>query len=156
MNQGRVEQVAAPRTLYETPASPFVRDFVGQNLLLGGQVRDVIGPNRARVVIDGLSQQAVCTGRTAPGWTPAPGDAVKIAMRPEDVELLPDAVSGGEGVVPARTRAAVFLGDHYQLSVVLPNGAQLQLHAPRTSTDWSPDQQVGVYLPSEGVTLWPA
>jgi sulfate/thiosulfate transport system ATP-binding protein len=30
MNQGRVEQVAGPRELYDTPANPFVMSFVGQ------------------------------------------------------------------------------------------------------------------------------
>jgi sulfate/thiosulfate transport system ATP-binding protein len=30
MNEGRVEQVAGPRELYDTPANPFVMSFVGQ------------------------------------------------------------------------------------------------------------------------------
>jgi sulfate transport system ATP-binding protein len=30
MNQGRVEQIAGPRELYDTPANPFVMSFVGQ------------------------------------------------------------------------------------------------------------------------------
>jgi sulfate transport system ATP-binding protein len=30
MNQGRVEQVAGPRELYDSPANPFVMSFVGQ------------------------------------------------------------------------------------------------------------------------------
>jgi hypothetical protein len=81
---------------------------------------------------------------------------VKVAIRPEDVELAPPEDCDGSNRVRARTRAAIFLGDHYQLSVVLPNGAQLQLHAPHTDVGWDGDQQVGVYLPSDGVTLWPA
>jgi ABC-type Fe3+/spermidine/putrescine transport system ATPase subunit len=156
MNLGRVEQVASPRSLYETPSSPFVRDFVGQNLLLSGRVRDVLSPSRARVTIDGLPQHTVYTGRIAPGWIPSVADPVKVAIRPEEVEVLSSGACEGQGVVPARTQAAVFLGDRYQLSVVLPNGVHLQLQAPRTATDWSSDQPVGVYLPPEGVTLWPA
>jgi hypothetical protein len=81
---------------------------------------------------------------------------VKIAIRPEDVELVLAQDCDGPNLVLARIRAAVFLGDHYQLSVVLPNGASLQLHAPRADAAWEGDQQVGVYLPSDGVTLWPA
>ena len=43
MQRGRVEQVGPPRHLYERPASAFVRDFLGQTVLLRGRV----GPARA-------------------------------------------------------------------------------------------------------------
>src|SRR2546426_236624 len=36
MQRGRVEQVGAPRELYERPASAFVRDFLGQTVILRG------------------------------------------------------------------------------------------------------------------------
>ena len=32
LNQGRVEQVGLPSELYDRPASPFVRDFLGQTI----------------------------------------------------------------------------------------------------------------------------
>ena len=38
MQRGRVEQVGPPRHLYERPASAFVRDFLGQTVLLRGRV----------------------------------------------------------------------------------------------------------------------
>src|SRR5207245_151876 len=40
MQRGRVEQVGAPRELYERPASAFVRDFLGQTVVLRGVVRE--------------------------------------------------------------------------------------------------------------------
>jgi putative spermidine/putrescine transport system ATP-binding protein len=43
-NDGRIEQVATPTELYESPASPFVAGFVGtSNLLTGAEARAVIG-----------------------------------------------------------------------------------------------------------------
>ncbi|MBF4763523.1 ABC transporter ATP-binding protein [Nocardioides islandensis] len=43
-NNGRVEQVAAPAELYESPASSFVAGFVGtSNLLTGDAARSVVG-----------------------------------------------------------------------------------------------------------------
>ena len=40
MNEGRIEQAAAPRTLYDEPANPFVMGFVGEvNRLRDGYVR---------------------------------------------------------------------------------------------------------------------
>ncbi len=38
MHRGRVEQVGSPRALYERPASAFVRDFLGQTVVLTGRV----------------------------------------------------------------------------------------------------------------------
>ena len=38
LNQGRLEQVGVPSELYDRPASPFVRDFLGQTLCLPGNV----------------------------------------------------------------------------------------------------------------------
>jgi ABC-type Fe3+/spermidine/putrescine transport system ATPase subunit len=38
MNQGHVEQVGPPSELYDHPASPFVRDFLGQTIKLPGQL----------------------------------------------------------------------------------------------------------------------
>ena len=38
MQRGRVEQVGPPRQLYEQPASAFVRDFVGQTVILRGRL----------------------------------------------------------------------------------------------------------------------
>jgi ABC-type sugar transport system ATPase subunit len=38
MNQGQLEQVGPPSELYDTPASPFVRDFLGQTVKLPGDL----------------------------------------------------------------------------------------------------------------------
>jgi ABC-type Fe3+/spermidine/putrescine transport system ATPase subunit len=159
MNDGHVEQVAEPRILYDAPASSFVRDFVGHNLLLNARVRNVLTETRARVSMEGLPEERTFVGRLAPHWSPQPGQAVKVAVRPEDVELLAsDGVDGvnHDSVLLAQVRSAVFLGDRYQLGVVLENGAHLQLQARRSVTDWHPDQKVALYLPAEAVTLWPA
>jgi len=36
-NHGRIEQLASPQQLYDTPANPFVAGFVGDNNMLGGR-----------------------------------------------------------------------------------------------------------------------
>jgi ABC-type Fe3+/spermidine/putrescine transport system ATPase subunit len=157
MNLGRIEQIASPRMLYQAPASAFVRDFVGQTLLLSGYVCEILPGGRARVVLsDGLADAATFVGRAAPGWIPGAGANVTLAIRPEDVQLVTDDSSVNNGVLHGITRSAQFFGDRYQLSVALPNGAQVQLHAPRGTTDWASDQHVGVHLPQEAIVLWPA
>lgn len=38
MNEGRIEQLGAPEELYESPATTFVANFLGQSNLVGGKV----------------------------------------------------------------------------------------------------------------------
>lgn len=49
MNKGRVEQVAAPRELYDRPANEFVMSFVGRAHRLGGSW---VRPHDLRILLD--------------------------------------------------------------------------------------------------------
>jgi spermidine/putrescine transport system ATP-binding protein len=54
MNGGRVEQVGAPREIYEHPATRFVAEFVGSlNVLELDGSRVTVRPERVRIVADG-------------------------------------------------------------------------------------------------------
>ena len=76
MHRGRVEQVAPPRGLYETPATAFVAGFIGNINLLAGRAT---GPN----AVD-------CGGvKLAAMGAASAGAAVSIALRPERVRLEP-------------------------------------------------------------------
>src|SRR3954447_20790852 len=49
MNAGHVEQLGAPRELYERPATAFVRDFLGSTILLRGFAGDGAPPGQVAV-----------------------------------------------------------------------------------------------------------
>src|SRR5215467_219181 len=68
MQRGRVEQVGPPRSLYEHPASAFVRDFLGQTVILAGRVAKAGSPTVA-VALGGSLAGRTLTGRGAPGAT---------------------------------------------------------------------------------------
>jgi putative spermidine/putrescine transport system ATP-binding protein len=78
MNQGRAEQIGAPKSVYAAPATPFVLGFVGQATRLRGTVES--GDGRMMLV------------RTESGAVPAPGSfapgtRVLVAVRPERVRV---------------------------------------------------------------------
>src|SRR5207302_9476684 len=52
MDRGRAEQIGSPRSLYEAPASAFVRDFLGQTVILTGEVESP-GTEMVAVRMDG-------------------------------------------------------------------------------------------------------
>ncbi len=100
MNDGRIEQLAPPEVIYARPATPFVRDFVGQATLLHGIV---LGRNGASVLV-GTRYGDV----EAPG-SMAEGASVAVAVRPERIVLGDGAGPGWTGVaLPLAART--FLG----------------------------------------------
>src|SRR5262245_6887942 len=67
MQGGRVEQVGAPRSLYDRPVSAFVRDFLGQTVVLRGRVDGAAHEaGGVTVVMDGAPAGHALTGRAAP------------------------------------------------------------------------------------------
>jgi ABC-type Fe3+/spermidine/putrescine transport system ATPase subunit len=116
MNQGHVEQVGPPSELYDHPASPFVRDFLGQTVKLSGGVwirpEDLVVQHRNGVVpdtnsVEGIIETLLFVGeryearitlstgdalllplsRTG-GW--APGESVVLTWPPESAHVWPE------------------------------------------------------------------
>jgi ABC-type Fe3+/spermidine/putrescine transport system ATPase subunit len=54
MNAGRIEQVGAPREIYDFPASPFVADFIGETNFIDEDGTTVaVRPERVQLSRDG-------------------------------------------------------------------------------------------------------
>ncbi len=80
MRAGRVEQIAAPRAIYERPETPFVASFVGTTNLLDGAIRSRDG-DMAEIAFAGTAMQA----SGVPGKV---GDRVVVSLRPEALRVL--------------------------------------------------------------------
>lgn len=119
MNAGTVQQQGSPRTLYEMPANELVRDFIGKTLLFKGRVQSSGASGQVTMALDD-APDCVVLGHNYDATALAPDDAVHIAVRPEDVQILP--ALGGKvppGMVKGTAHAALFLGDEieYQIEV---------------------------------------
>ena len=93
MSEGKVLQVGAPADIYETPATRFVADFIGNVNLMDGTLAE---DEPDHCVID-CAGRASTTSATA---SPAPqGMPVTVAVRPEKIHLSP-ACAGRPGSRP--------------------------------------------------------
>jgi iron(III) transport system ATP-binding protein len=106
MNSGRIEQVGTPETIYRTPETAFVSDFVGHMTFLEAQV---VSPGQ--VDVGGLVF-AVADPRDFPS-----GAQVKLAMRPEDVKTR-NIDSETPNAFEARIENLAFLGAFCRVTLV--------------------------------------
>jgi spermidine/putrescine ABC transporter ATP-binding subunit len=123
MRAGRLEQVAAPRAIYEQPATAFVASFVGAtNLLRGAVVRrdgDV-----ADVLVGATTIRARLAGE--PSF-----DRVVLSLRPEALRLIGDgeAPPSGWRVLSGTLQEVEYLGAVTRFVVRLADGTSLAVMA---------------------------
>jgi len=103
MNNGIIEQVGTPLEIYQQPASAFVASFIGsmnffdsapvsgQRVRVGNRELDLLRP------------------------LPAAQDSVRLAIRPEDVHLLPNGDGEWQGHVKAMDYLGAFIRTHIRL-----------------------------------------
>ena len=129
MNDGELEQVATPQTLYDTPANTFVAQFIGEppmNLLSARLERTAGG-----VVIDGPTWRLPISDRH-PVLRSMSGKDVTLGLRPEAFWLTDGAVSGTAATVTGKVRFREHRGDTDVLLVALegaPEGAEIHVSA---------------------------
>jgi putative spermidine/putrescine transport system ATP-binding protein len=148
MNQGVIEQLADPATLYRAPATRFALDFVGLSTRIAGRVSSVAGETLT-------IETALGTVRAAGSFSP--GAQVLVAVRPERVQLSNPATGNhsgeyGSNRLSLRVRDLVFQGArmlvHFESPDPLPiiaevsDGEAMRLAPyPGMTLDfcWSPD-----------------
>jgi spermidine/putrescine transport system ATP-binding protein len=120
MNEGKVQQVADPATLYELPKNRFVAKFIGQTNVFSGTVESASADRVTLRTRAGSSIEAVAPE----GETVEAGSEAQAAVRPEKVRF------GGEGdnVVPVRIKQVVYLGVSTQYIGELEGGGTLVLY----------------------------
>jgi iron(III) transport system ATP-binding protein len=117
MNQGRVEQVDAPRALYARPRTRFVAGFIGRTNLLDGEVRgeEVVFDHFA-IARRAFPEPASLAGR------------VSFSLRPQSILLhrQPPPAADRASVVPGQVAQRAYLGEHWDYTV-RPAGSALSL-----------------------------
>ena len=110
MNDGRLVQVADPRTLYEEPATAMVADFIGRGVVMPGLVTRVDGHGSCEVEICGERVELRCARQQSPG--PA-----SLSLRPEFLDLAPSGIEG-------RVQRVVYRGGIHDVEVLLSRSPQ--------------------------------
>jgi spermidine/putrescine transport system ATP-binding protein len=146
MNNGRIEQLGDPATLYENPVTTFVANFLGQSNLVRARVTSRVG--------DELTVDARGTTFTMPvRRCVSNSDDIWVGVRPEKIQV--DAAAGGTNRLSGTVSDTSYIGVSTQYLVRLPWGQDLTvirqndgapIHRPGDSVDlsWEPDHTFGL------------
>ncbi|GAA4563771.1 ABC transporter ATP-binding protein [Planotetraspora kaengkrachanensis] len=119
MNDGLVDQLAAPREIYERPATKFVAGFIGTSNLLSGSVDKVNGSTA--VLALGPSDRILAPIE----GTVSVGDTLELTVRPEKITISTAKPEGDLSVVQGTVSEVVYLGTSNSYAVVLADGAEI-------------------------------
>jgi iron(III) transport system ATP-binding protein len=113
LNDGRIEQFDTPESVYHTPSTPFVADFVGQADFIPGTIRQ----DTVDTEIGEFPKQPDYHG----------GAEVVVMIRPDDVHIVPLANA------TAYIQARQFHGSENLYTISLPSGRIVHSSEPSTT-----------------------
>ena len=145
MRDGVIEQLGPPREVYERPATEFVATFLGASNLINATVSESAAGN---------SIAAAASGRLRIKGTHQPGARLRLAIRPERVRLVGDAVAA-PGVIPATVRDVVYRGmtGHVMLEAASQPLQVFVQNAAGSAIDWQPGRQVFAVLDADSIVV---
>lgn len=134
MDRGRIVQIDTPRAIYRQPANAFVADFIGSINLLDGQI----------VEGNQLLLSALGGAVALPADSPKThlGDLARLALRPEQIVLMPESAPHTDHHFPAHIRDIAFMGDHSRIALEAAHGLMIRVHCGQESTGWACGQSV--------------
>jgi ABC-type Fe3+/spermidine/putrescine transport system ATPase subunit len=139
MNQGRLEQVADPQTIYRSPATLFTARFIGAGSFFPARVLDA-GSGRVEVNVAGRRFQAADAGVE-------PGSESQVLLRPEELEVTDEA----SGVLEGTVETCSFFGSYFEVLVETSAGpCRLRVRDPR-----APGERVWIGWPMSAGIVYP-
>ncbi|MEO0751007.1 MAG: ABC transporter ATP-binding protein [Pseudomonadota bacterium] len=107
-DDGRIQQIAPPDELYESPQNSFVAQFIGENNTLGGTVKEI----KNDVALVQLDNGDLIDAK--PVNVTQPGERTTISIRPERVEVNRDRLGPDAHTLKAEVAEFIYMGDVFR------------------------------------------
>jgi spermidine/putrescine transport system ATP-binding protein len=121
MNAGRIEQLGAPREVYERPATRFVAGFIGTSNLISRRVESMDG-STAILATTGEGESIVVPDATKVGART--GASLDLTVRPEKISLT-TGPTPGLCCLRGTVAEVVYLGTATQYGITVADGTEL-------------------------------
>ncbi len=122
MNAGRIEQLGAPREIYERPRTRFVAGFIGTSNIMTGVVREMDGTS---AILETSTADETLIVADANEADASVGQPLHITVRPEKIVIGTDVPAAGRCAIRGRVTEVVYLGTSTQYAVQTTNGTDL-------------------------------
>lgn len=145
MSQGELQQLDAPKMIYERPRNRFVANFIGDVNLIDAKVSTenessyVCSHNNIEFSVNKTSQHQI-------------GDQVTLAIRPEKFSL----VTSGEGALQGTVTESTYMGTDTYLNVKIDDSTELEVRCQNVDLDQqlpAIGETVGLSVPNGAATL---
>jgi iron(III) transport system ATP-binding protein len=142
MNDGRIIQEGSPNEIYAKPKGAFVADFIGRSNFLAGKITALTGSNGSATATVDTPIGAIHARVESEAQI---GDTVTVAIRPENVALLPHGQQSSHNEFAGTIDTIVYVGNlldcvvsvgkervrlQLQPSAAVDRGAQVRLAFP--------------------------
>jgi spermidine/putrescine transport system ATP-binding protein len=133
MHAGRVEQLGAPEALYETPATAFVAEFLGQSNLVAATVTGRQADGALALATSG-GVLTVAGDRLGRHDVAPAGTKLMVGVRPEKISLAfetdsEETIPPGRNRIPGTVTDASFTGVSTQYRVRAADGQEIAVFA---------------------------
>ncbi|MBB3609726.1 ABC transporter ATP-binding protein [Rhizobium sp. BK602] len=140
MQDGRIAQQGTPRELYDTPASAFIADFMGEANVVPCDIVSVENGS-ATINVEGLEHRV-------PGRNIRAGRA-QLAVRPNAITLAPRA---SDSAFNGQITHTAYLGDHVEYEVKTRNGT-LYVVDSAVEAPFKPSTEVTIGFRDRGIAI---
>ncbi|HBF36789.1 MAG TPA: spermidine/putrescine ABC transporter ATP-binding protein [Firmicutes bacterium] len=101
MNQGQIQQIGTPETVYNEPVNSFVAGFIGEsNIVNGIMLEDFL--------VKLAGKKVKCSDK---GFMQ--NENVDVVIRPEDLKIVAES----EGIFTGIVKSSIFKGVHYEMVI---------------------------------------
>jgi putative spermidine/putrescine transport system ATP-binding protein len=124
-NDGKVQQLSTPSSLYEEPVNSFVAEFIGENNTFAGEVTD-ISKDKCKVKLSSGTEIFA-----NPITVKTKGEKTKVSLRPERAIIDPKNVMDNNH--KGNIEEVIYHGDHTRVRLDLLGNKNFILKVPNSS-----------------------
>lgn len=154
MDQGKIIQVDTPDRIYETPASVYVADFIGDVNIIEGTATT----NGEHTHVSWAEGQDALVGPSNPDVSG--GSRCAMAIRPEKIAIATERPTDRSNVLQGKVLDIAYLGNISTYHVELPTGHIIKAQAANTRRisrrDYTWDDQVWLSWTDTASVILPA
>lgn len=125
MNNGKIEQVATPNEIYQTPKNKFVAEFIGEINLIESKIDRT--ENNTTVLKSTDDANQIFYAKGSEGFNK--NNKVFIGLRPENIHLVKNSHSF-ENTIKVKVCEKIYLGDTFKVRTKTRYGKDLYIKVP--------------------------